>query len=221
MGARQLRLRVMPSVGATTANVTGTITTSSNLVVGNSNLHVDNVTGNVGIGTDSPGQKLEVNGTIQTSDITQTTPVMYKISLQTNQTNVNISTNFTIRDLFDTSSGAVVQINSGGTFTRSNSTITLPSSGYWRVTGNFVFTGTGQRIVVAVQPEVEGAASGEIFVGDYVRNASGHTTSSTLVSSVYNFTGNKKIGFQFAQYGVADLDASIVGTASFVLLEKL
>jgi len=30
------------------------------------------------------------------------------------------------------------------------------------------------------------------------------------VTSVYNLTGNKQIGFQFARYGVEDLGASIV-----------
>jgi len=165
---------------------------------------------------------VETDGTISFSNVTQTTPVMYKISLQTNQTNVNDSTTFTLRDLFDTTAGAVVQISNGGTYTiLSSDTIRLPSTGYWRVTGNFVFTGTGQRIVVAVRPQVEGTASGEIFVSDYIRNADGHTTASTLVSSVYEFTGNREIGFQFARYGVADTGASIVGTASFVLLEKL
>ena len=167
---------------------------------------------------------VETDGTISFSNVTQTTPVMYKISLQTNQTNVNNTDpgNFELRNLFDTTNGADIKISNGGTYTRvSDDRIRLPSTGYWRVTGNFVFTGTGQRIVVAVQPQVEGVASGEIFVSDYIRNADGHTTASTLVSSVYEFTGNREIGFQFARYGVADTGASIVGTASFVLLEKL
>jgi hypothetical protein len=165
---------------------------------------------------------VETDGTISFSNVTQTTPVMYKISLQTNQTNVNDSTNFTKRDIFSISDGAEEKISNGGTYTiTSDDTITLPSTGYWRVTGNFVFTGTGARIVVAVQPEIEGTASGEIYVSDYIRNESGHTTSSTFMSSVYNFIGNKQLGFQFARYGVADADASIVGSASFVLVEKL
>ena len=43
------------------------------------------------------------------------------------------------------------------------------------------------------------------------------------MSSVYNFIGNKQLGFQFAQYAVADSgDATeIIGAASFVLVEKL
>jgi hypothetical protein len=163
---------------------------------------------------------VETDGTISFSNVTQSTPVMFKTSIQTNQTSVNDVTNFTIRQVFDTSNGAVVKINNGG-FTPNLNTLTLPSTGYYRVTGNFVFTGTGQRIVVAVQPAIEGTLSGEIFVSDYIRNADGHTTASTLVSSVYEFTGNKQLSFYFARYGVADNAASIVGTASFVLVEKL
>jgi hypothetical protein len=163
---------------------------------------------------------VETDGTISFSNVTQSTPVMYKISLQTNNDTVNDNLNFTIQDLFDTSNGAVVKINNGG-FSRANDTLTLPSTGYYRVTGNFVFTGTGQRIVVAVQPEIEDTLSGEIFVSDYIRNADDHTTASTLVSSVYEFTGNRQLSFYCARYGVADGGASIVGTASFVLVEKL
>lgn len=165
---------------------------------------------------------VETDGTISFSNVTQTTPVMYKISLAS-VNDVNADTSFTKRNIFG--SGSTIQISNGGTYTITNdNTITLPSTGYWRVTGNFVFENTSdQRVVVAVQPEIEGTASGEISVSDYIRNFSGHTTSSTFMSSVYNFIGNKQLGFQFAQYAVADSgDATeIIGAASFVLVEKL
>ena len=162
---------------------------------------------------------VETDGTISFSNVTQSTPVMFKISLQDNDA-VNDNLVFTIQDLFDTSNGAVVKINNGG-FTHNLNTLTLPSTGYYRVTGNFVFTGTGQRIVVAVQPAINGTSTNEIFVSDYIRNASNCTTASTLVSSVYQFTGDKQLSFYFAKYGVDDDAASIVGSASFVLVEKL
>jgi len=132
---------------------------------------------------------------------------------------------FTPRDLFNTGAGAVEIINNGG-FGRVSRTITVPSAGYYRVTGNFVFTNPAdQRVSVGVQPNVENTNSGEIFVSDYVRNASNCTTASTLVSSVYEFTGNRELKFGFARYGIADSGGtditSIVGTASFVLVEKL
>ena len=169
---------------------------------------------------------VETNGTISFSNVTQSTPVMVKYSLQ-NQDNVNDTDleTFTLRDLFNTGSGAVEIINNGG-FTTTNRTITVPSTGYYRVTGNFVFTNpSDQRVSVAVQPNVEGTDSGEIFVSDYLRNTSNCTTASTLVSSVYEFTGNRGLKFGFARYGIADSGGtditSIVGTASFVLVEKL
>ena len=172
---------------------------------------------------------VETDGTISFSNVTQTTPVLFKISLQTNQNSVNNTDleSFTPRDLFGTGSGAVEIINNGG-FGRVARTITVPSAGYYRVTGNFVFTNPAdQRVSVGVQPNVEGTDSGEIFVSDYLRNTSNCTTASTLVSSVYEFTseGNRQLKFGFARYGIADSGGanvtSIVGTASFVLVEKL
>ena len=49
-----------------TLSTGGTITTSSNLVVGNSNLHVDNVAGYVGIGTDNPSYILHAREDVNT-----------------------------------------------------------------------------------------------------------------------------------------------------------
>jgi len=162
---------------------------------------------------------VETDGTISFSNVTQTTPVMYKISLAS-VNDVNSDPSFTKRNIFGI--GSTIPISNGGTYTITNdNTITLPSTGYWRVTGNFVFTGTGARIVVAVQPEIEGTAIGEISVSDYIRNESGQITSSTFMSSVYNFIGNKQLGFQFARYGGGAIDVNIIGSASFVLVEKL
>jgi len=162
-------------------------------------------------------------GNITASNVTQTTPVIVKYSLQ-DQSAVNNEV-FTLRDLFNTGQGAVEIINNGG-FTIVNRTITVPSSGYYRVTGNFVFTNpSDERVSIAVQPNVDGTDSGEIFVSDYIRNASNCATASTLVSSVYEFTGNRDLKFSFAQYGIADSGGanvtSIVGSASFVIVEKL
>lgn len=170
---------------------------------------------------------VETDGTISFSNVTQTTPVMCKISLESVD-DVNAATSFTKRNIFGY--GSIMRISHGGTYTITNyNTITLPSTGYWRVTGNFVFKNLANpRVVVAVQPEIEGIESGEIFVSDYIRNFAEHTTASTLVSSVYEFTGNRQIGFKFARYAVADGDingvtytTSIIGSASFVLVEKL
>jgi len=166
---------------------------------------------------------VEKDGTISFSNITQSTPVMFKISLQTNNDTVNDNPDFTIQDLFDTSNGADVKINNGD-FSNTSNILTLPSTGYWRVTGNFVFNtgnGTGQRIVVAVQPAINGTLTNEIFVSDYIRNTSNCKTASTLVSSVYEFTGDKELSFYCAKYGVDDDAARIEGSASFVLVEKL
>jgi hypothetical protein len=191
---------------------------------GNDVVIIRKTSGNVGVGIVVPTEKLHVDGNIlATGNITQTTPVIVKYSLQ-NQSAVNNAA-FTLRDLFNTGQGAVEIINNGG-FTTSNRTLTVPSSGYYRVTGNFVFTNpSDERVSIAVQPNVGGDDSGEIFVSDYIRNYSGHNTSSTLVSSVYEFTVNLGLKFSFAQYGIADSGGanvtSIVGSASFVIVEKL
>ena len=51
----------------TGVSITGDIAVSSNLTVGTANLHVDTLTGRVGVGTNTPGYTLDVNGNINIS----------------------------------------------------------------------------------------------------------------------------------------------------------
>jgi len=60
-------------VVAPTTQIKADMIVSSNLEVGTSNLFVDTETGNVGIGTNSPGYKLDVNGTVNTGALIATT----------------------------------------------------------------------------------------------------------------------------------------------------
>jgi len=58
---------------APTTEIKADMAVSSNLEVGTSNLFVDTETGNVGIGTTSPGYKLDVHGTSNVGALTATT----------------------------------------------------------------------------------------------------------------------------------------------------
>jgi hypothetical protein len=53
-------------------NLYGNVTVTSNLEVGTANLFVDTVTGNVGVGTNSPGFSLDVHGTANVGALTTT-----------------------------------------------------------------------------------------------------------------------------------------------------
>jgi hypothetical protein len=52
--------------------VTGNAYVSSNLTVGTANLHVDTLTGRIGVGTVSPGYTLDVHGTSNVGALTVT-----------------------------------------------------------------------------------------------------------------------------------------------------
>jgi len=56
----------------TGVSITGDIVISSNLTVGTANIHVDTLTGRVGVGTNTPGYTLDVNGTVNTGALTAT-----------------------------------------------------------------------------------------------------------------------------------------------------
>jgi len=158
---------------------------------------------------------VETDGTISFSNVTQTTPVMFKISLQ-DANDLNGSTTYTIRDLFGT--GSSQKINNGG-FTYTNNTITVPSSGYYRVTINFKWNTTSNEVAIGAQPVVNGQDSGEIFSA-YNGSKASAANPCISASSIYNFTGNLSLSFKFARLEFTGT-VTLEGSASFVLVEKL
>jgi len=158
---------------------------------------------------------VETDGTISFSNVTQTTPVLFKISLQS-ANDLNDSTTYTIRNLFG--SGSSQKFNNG-VFTYTDNTITVPSNGYYRVTMNFKWDGGNDNMAIGVQPVISGADSGEIFSG-FEGNRAYFAYPCISSSSIYDLTGNRQIGFKFARLGSIGT-ATLEGSASFVLVEKL
>jgi|DEB0MinimDraft_6_1074348.scaffolds.fasta_scaffold65829_1 hypothetical protein len=158
---------------------------------------------------------LTVSENASVSNVTQTTPVLFKISLQS-ANDLNDSTTYTIRNLFG--SGSIQKFNNG-VFTYTDNTITVPSNGYYRVTMNFKWNGNNDNLSIGVQPVISGADSGEIFSG-FEGNRASFANPCISSSSIYNLTGNRQIGFKFAKLG-SNGTATLEGSASFVLIEKL
>ena len=172
------------------------------------------VTNTVLATTSLTSASLTVSENASVSNVTQTTPVLFKISLQS-ANDLNDSTTYTIRNLFG--SGSIQKFNNG-VFTYTDNTITVPSNGYYRVTMNFKWDGN-DNLSIGVQPVISGADSGEIFSG-FEGNRANNADPCISSSSIYNLTGNRQIGFKFAKLG-SNGTATREGSASFVRIEKL
>ncbi len=193
-----------------------------NTVVYSGNIQVGNIVATGSITASSiaatgliQAGSITATGLITASNVTQTTPVLFKISLQ-NASDLNGSTSYTIRDLFG--SGASEKFNNGD-FTYTDNTITVPSTGYYRVTMSFKWDGSNDNMSIGVQPVIGTTDSGEIFSA-FEGNRRNEAFPCISASSIYQFTGDLSLSFKFARLGNSGT-ATLEGTASFVLVEKL
>jgi hypothetical protein len=181
--------------------------------------------GKIGIGTNDPAYKLDVHGTsnvgaLTATSVTQTTPVIYKAYL-VNGTgiNVNASVTYTEYAIFDT--GYTESINSGS-FTLSGTTkVVAPSTGYYRLSFNICFLGSGgQRTNIGVKPVIEGTELDEYSGSNYIRYANAHNEATTNMTTLIHLTGNREVGLAFAR--LTDItNAVYIDPGSYIILEKI
>jgi hypothetical protein len=161
----------------------------------------------------------QATGEVMDSGI-QATPVIYKAYL-VNGTgiDVNASVTYTEYDIFDT--GYTESINSGS-FTLSGTTkVVAPSTGYYRLSFNICFLGSGgQRTNIGVKPVIEGTELDEYSGSDYIRYTNDHNEATTNMTTLIHLTGNREVGLAFARL-TSITDAVYIDPGSYIILEKI
>lgn len=114
----------------------------------------------------------------------------------TNNSIVNDSASFTVRNVFNTNP----DINNSG-FTVNSSTITVPSGGLYECMVNCYFTSSVARSNVGVSFEIDGVTQDEVSASNYIRSGSGHNEASTHLCSLFTLSSGSTVKLAFAYLG--------------------
>jgi hypothetical protein len=161
----------------------------------------------------------QATGEVMDSGI-QATPVIYKAYL-VNGTGINVNASVTYTEYAIFGSGYTESINSGS-FTLSGTTkVVAPSTGYYRLSFNICFLGSGgQRTNIGVKPVIEGTELDEYSGSDYIRWANDHNEATTNMTTLIHLTGNREVGLAFAR--LTDItNAVYIDPGSYIILEKI
>lgn len=142
---------------------------------------------------------------------------LLKVALTLNS-NVNDSSTFTQRSVFSTGTPL---INEGG-FSVSSSSITIPSTGIYLISGNFHFSSSVSRSNVGVRfhNQTTNTSLNDITASNYIRNASSHNMSSSHLTTIYEFSANDQIGTYFRLEGASG-SVTLVANSSTVEILRL
>lgn len=127
--------------------------------------------------------------------------VFSALAFLSSDSTVNNSTAFVQKNIFPSTTGGL-DINNGG-FTCSTSGIVVPESGIYIVGANTRFNTTVGRAAVAITFTINSTPQTSEFQGvpSYIRNASNHEDSSSVLTGVLDLVAGDEIGLAFAQYG--------------------
>lgn len=128
---------------------------------------------------------------------------------------VNNSTSFTERNAFNTSP----DINQGG-FSVTASNITVPESGLYWCTFTIYFSSNSTRTNVGIRWSINNVGQNEISASNYIRDNSGHNTSSTHLTTIYDLSANDQLSLEFrreASSGTVTLETE--GSVSIVKIK--
>lgn len=121
---------------------------------------------------------------------------------------VNNDADFTQKNIFPATGSLAV--NQGG-FTSSNSGVSVPSSGVYIVAANMMYSTTVARANPSFRFSINSLGQTEESRSAYIRAASGHNSSSSSLTTIYNLVAGDEIGLQFSRAGntgTVNLDAN-------------
>lgn len=168
--------------------------------------------GNVGIGTNGPTERLDVNGSarfrnisaadetddviaVDANGVLQRSRINYGARWTNNDTSTNLNVNNTTAPIFGTQ-----DYNDDPTalYQQAGNTLTVLVAGRYDIRANLSLIGINsgsnrQRTNVNARIAVNGTPVGAIAASGYIRWASGHDHSSVHVSEILNLNANDQI----------------------------
>ena len=105
-------------------------------------------------------------------------------------------------------------------YSNSSGTVTVATTGTYRVNAVISYTSNVQRASVALQIYVNGTATDRITYGGYLRAASGHNEASNYIEEFLELTANDTVEI-YAFEGAASGTATLIANESILMFEKV